>query len=276
VRLIPLQASLGGKLAGCARLSLPATDNTASAHLTVTVHPGLRRRGIGMALASAALARLPGDGRKVAIGRALAGTAGAQFAAAARAVRQQDELFSVLDLDRFDLAAALARLAATAGSAAGYSLTRFAGPAAPELRPAVAAMYEVMNDAPHESAAMEAEIWTAGRVAENDQFHAARGELVYTIIAISAAGQPAGLTSLAVRTGVDQAAQLDTAVAPGDRGRRLGYLMKTRMLEGLTAAEPAIRSIGTSNAASNEHMLAINAELGLVPAERWTFFERAV
>jgi RimJ/RimL family protein N-acetyltransferase len=46
------------------------------------------------------------------------------------------------------------------------------------------------------------------------------------------------------------------------RGHRLGLLVKTAMVEWLAAVEPGIERIVTYNAAANEHMIAINAELG--------------
>ena len=52
--------------------------------------------------------------------------------------------------------------------------------------------------------------------------------------------------------------------------------MACRQLGWLLQAEPQVRRISTFNTATNEHMIAINTELGFIPVERWTFFERAV
>jgi hypothetical protein len=46
------------------------------------------------------------------------------------------------------------------------------------------------------------------------------------------------------------------------RGHRLGLLVKTAMLEWLAVAEPRLERIVTGNAAVNQHMIAINEELG--------------
>ncbi len=46
------------------------------------------------------------------------------------------------------------------------------------------------------------------------------------------------------------------------RGHRLGLLVKTAMLDWLAVAEPQLERIVTGNAASNQHMIAINTELG--------------
>ena len=55
------------------------------------------------------------------------------------------------------------------------------------------------------------------------------------------------------------------------RGHRLG-LRKAAMLDWLASAEPQLEQIETGNADANEHMIAINEELGftiLDPAWAW-------
>jgi hypothetical protein len=46
------------------------------------------------------------------------------------------------------------------------------------------------------------------------------------------------------------------------RGHRLGLLLKVAMLRWLAEAEPAVRTLDTSNAASNDHMIRVNEILG--------------
>jgi RimJ/RimL family protein N-acetyltransferase len=46
------------------------------------------------------------------------------------------------------------------------------------------------------------------------------------------------------------------------RGHRLGLLVKTAMLDWLADAEPRLERIVTGNAAVNQHMIAINEQLG--------------
>jgi hypothetical protein len=60
---------------------------------------------------------------------------------------------------------------------------------------------------------------------------------------------------------------LTVVVAP-HRGHRLGLLVKVAMLELLPEREPQITQIVTSNADGNEHMIAINAELGFEVLDR--------
>ena len=49
---------------------------------------------------------------------------------------------------------------------------------------------------------------------------------------------------------------------PADRGRRLGLLVKVAMLELLAEREPGLRRIVTGNAGGNDHVIAINDQLG--------------
>ena len=67
-----------------------------------------------------------------------------------------------------------------------------------------------------------------------------------------------------------------TVVAREHRGHRLGLLVKTAMLEMLAAAEPALRRILTGNAGANQHMIAINAELGFEVLDEWQSWELEV
>ncbi len=272
-----LQARLDGRLAGYAAISMPVADNTATAELEIVVHPEFRRRGVGAALAAASRNRLGGYGRKVAIGTACAGSPGARFAVSVNAAVQQDRFRNILYLDSLDSAAVAAGLARARQRAAGYSLEYLAGPIPAARLADTAALYDVVNDAPHESQAFEDEVWTGDRVAAEDQWRAARGETVCTILARNdATAEPAGMTRLAVRAAGDLALQLETAVARPHRGRRLGYLLKASMLGWLGEHAPQVHRISTFNAATNAHMIAVNEALGFVPVERWTFYELAI
>jgi GNAT superfamily N-acetyltransferase len=275
--LLSLLARVDGRLAGCASLNLPVADNTANAFVDIVTHPDLRRRGVGTALAAAAKETARAHGRTVAIGSVRSDGPGVSFAAALGAQEQVNKLRNMLYLDTLDAEAVDRLLAEATTAAAGYELVRITGPVPDGYLDSVAAMYEVMNDAPLESESFEDERWTPERIAGLDAWLAARGRRVYTILAHCAeTGRSAGMTRIAVRTTGDLAAQLDTAVAAAQRGHRLGTLMKASMLRWLMAAEPQVRRITTFNAASNIHMLAVNEALGFVPVERWTSVELAV
>jgi RimJ/RimL family protein N-acetyltransferase len=56
--------------------------------------------------------------------------------------------------------------------------------------------------------------------------------------------------------------QYDTSVLSAHRGHRLGLVLKLDMLRWLGQEEPQLRTIDTSNAASNAHMIRVNEMLG--------------
>ena len=64
-----------------------------------------------------------------------------------------------------------------------------------------------------------------------------------------------------------------TAVAGPHRGHRLGLLVKVAMLELLAAHEPQLTQVVTLTADGNEHMTAINTELGFTVLERQLSWE---
>ena len=67
-----------------------------------------------------------------------------------------------------------------------------------------------------------------------------------------------------------------TAVARPHRGHRLGIGVKAAMLELLAEREPRLTRIITGNADANEHIIAINAELGFGVLDRWPGWEIGV
>jgi len=65
-------------------------------------------------------------------------------------------------------------------------------------------------------------------------------------------------------------------VAGPYRGHRLGLLVKVAMLELLAEREPQLTRIVTGNADGNEHMIAINDELGYTVLDQWPSWELEV
>ena len=64
-----------------------------------------------------------------------------------------------------------------------------------------------------------------------------------------------------------------TAVARPHRGHRLGLLLKLAMLDLLAAREPQLTRVITLNTAGNDHMIAINDQLGFGVLDRWPAWE---
>ena len=133
-----------------------------------------------------------------------------------------------------------------------------------------------MNDAPHEPE-REHDVWDAERVRERADAPVRSGVLRgYSVAALANSdGEMAGLTQVFVDPEIPGFGfQGVTAVTRPHRGHRLGLLTKATMMEWLTTAEPQVDRVVTGNAASNQHMIAVNETLGyeLYPPG-WQFCE---
>jgi len=254
----------GGTIAGFYLLGLPDLENKDRAWLLPYVHPAARRRGTGRELVRHAAARGAGHGRSFLDGVALADSAGDAFARAMGATLAIEEVHRVQDLRKIapGLIASLRETAARA--AAGYSLVTWTGPVPDEHLGQVAEVYNASRDAPR-GEGHEASVWDADRIRERAgvllQAGCLRG---YAVAAIAdATGEMAAITEIAIDPEHPEwAFQQLTAVTRAHRGHRLGLLVKTAMLEWLASAEPRVERVATGNAASNEHMIAINEALG--------------
>jgi len=267
----------GGAPVGCYLLELPELDNTKTAWLLPVVAVSRRRSGIGHALLRHSAARAARAGRTLMFGDSGAESPGAEFARACGARQGLIDVRRVLDV------AALAdghlrRLRESAEpAAAGYSLVSWLGPVPEVYLGQVAAINTAMADAPL-SPGEEPAYWDADRVATSDRRIIAQGIRQYSVGArCDASGELAALTQL----GVDPVCpewghQGLTAVTRPHRGHRLGLLVKVAMLEQLASCEPQLGRIITDNTDTNEHMIAINAELGYQVMDYWVTWELEV
>jgi hypothetical protein len=138
----------------------------------------------------------------------------------------------------------------------------------------VVAVTEAMADAPR-NPGKEAEVEDAARIREEERRLAEQGLRCYTVAArCDRTGELAGLTCLCVDP-LDPSWGLQeiTAVTRTHRGHRLGLLVKVAMLELLAAHEPQLTQIVSLTAEGNEHMAAINTELGFEILERQLSWE---
>jgi GNAT superfamily N-acetyltransferase/RimJ/RimL family protein N-acetyltransferase len=264
-----------GKACGWYVLTLPERENRHLAAVNLTVHASSRRAGLGTALARHAASRARHCGRTRLEGSARAGSPGSAFARALGARPGMAEVRRVLDLTSV-AAGHLAGLRAKAEPAArGYSLLSWEGPAPGDQRAGVAAINDAAEaDMPRE-AGQEPQHWDAERVRLAERRWTAQGLRGYTVAARSlATGEMAGLTQLAVDPAEPTwGFQELTAVTGPHRGRRLGLLVKVAMLELLAEREPRLTRIITGNSDANQHMIAINAELGFGVLDRWPGWE---
>jgi GNAT superfamily N-acetyltransferase len=248
---------------GAYLLRLPEKENEARARCILIVAPAHRRRGIGTALLKHCADEARRAGRSWLQSDVRDDSAGASFAAAVGGRGGIAEVSRVLDIDSA-LPGRLANLRSAAQPhAAGYSILSWSG-ATPEVHmDRVVRLHNAMSDAPRDEG-VEPVVWDADRVRKADQKGIESGLHSHSIVARhEASGEFAALTEMILDRGSPEwGFQGVTVVLPDHRGHRLGLLVKTTMLELLTDKAPEVRRIFTDNAGSNEHMIAINEQLG--------------
>ena len=260
--ICPDQAT--GAVAGWYYLILPERENRDRAYMYLTVRPSSRRDGIGTALLRHAAERSAASGRSVLGSGVFQGSAGAAFAARVGATAGLVEARRVLVLGTIPAGRIAALREQAAQAAAGYSLVSWDGRTPEEYQARYAEVENAMGDAPHD-VGEEHTVWDADRVREQiDDLRERQGRHVYTLAALhDASGEMAAVTAVeADPDNPEWGHQLLTAVTRPHRGHRLGLLVKTAMLDWLAAAEPQLERIVTGNAAVNQHMIAINEQLG--------------
>jgi GNAT superfamily N-acetyltransferase len=253
-----------GAVAGWYYIILPERENRDRAYMYLTVRPSSRRRGIGTALLGHAAGRAAAAGRSVLGSGAFQGSAGAAFAARVGATAGLVEARRVLAVGKIPAGRVASLRERAAQAAAGYSLVSWDGRTPEEYLARYAEVENAMGDAPHD-VGEEHSVWDADRVREQiDDLRERQSRHVYTLAALHAAsGEMAAVTAVeADPDNPEWGHQLLTAVTRPHRGHRLGLLVKTAMLDWLAAAKPRLERIVTGNAAVNQHMIAINEELG--------------
>jgi GNAT superfamily N-acetyltransferase/RimJ/RimL family protein N-acetyltransferase len=263
-----------GEVCGWYLLGLPERENRNLADLNMVVTPSRRRAGLGTALLGHAGDRARQAGRTLITGHTEEVSAGTAFARALGARHRLTGTFSVLRLASIPPGhvADLRRKAAAA--AVGYSLLSWEGPTAEHRLPDVAALLGAEEDAPR-AAGEEPQGWDAARVRAADERTADQGWRFYSMAARAERG---GALVAITQLGIDPldpswGIQELTAVAEPHRGHRLGLLVKVAMLDLLAAHEPHLTQIRTLTTEGNEHMAAINDEIGFTALERQLSWE---
>jgi len=253
-----------GPVTAVLEVELPHRDNTHLAMVRVTVHPAVRRRGLGARLFTTAVDMALAQGRTLVVANSWDGTAGVEFAKAMgmdRASHEVKRTQNLLSVDETRLASSLSAAGRHAGD---YDVIRMAGRTPPDMLTDIATMVGAINDAPTDDLDIEDMIFTPDRVEAFESAQLAHHRRFYRVVARErATGELAGHTYV----GVDgqrpwHAVQFDTSVVRGHRGHRLGLLLKTEMLRWLGDVEPNLERLDTWNAASNAYMIGVNETLG--------------
>jgi len=265
-----------GRVVGVLELELPRWDNRHFGYVDVTVDPLRRREGLGRELFEAGTAQVVSDGRTVVATGGYESPASTAFAKALgldRAAEEVERRQELLTLDGAGLAA-LAEQARRQSS--GYELVRLPAWTPASLLPEVARLTSAINDAPTDDLDIEDEVYEGPRIRAFEAARVAQGHRLYRLAARErSSGALVGQTVVGVdgeRPGF--AAQLDTSVQREHRGHRLGLLLKLGMLTWLQEREPQLRVLDTWNAASNDHMIAVNEALGYRVVGRAVLWQR--
>lgn len=263
-----------GRTAAVLQVTLSHWDNTHMAYVEVTVDPALRRRGLGRRLFDVGVQQGREAGRTLVVAGCFEESPGPAFLKSMGLDRACDEVQRRQELLTLDWPELHGRFAADEPMAAGYDLVRLPGRTPDHLLGDVARMTEAINDAPLDDLAMEDEVFTPERITAFETAQLAHGRRLYRIVARErATGALAGHTMVAVDAERPWfAEQYDTSVLRPHRGHRLGMVLKIAMLGWLRADEPQLRTLDTWNAASNEHMIAVNEAIGyrvIARASEW-------
>jgi len=268
-----------GGVVGYYRMHLYDLENLDRAGDGPLVHPTARRRGYGRALLRHEAARAAANGRSILSGPVVTGSAGEAFVLTAGGKPGLVEVRRVQRLAKVDRAQLAELRESAARAAVGYSLVTWAGDVPERYRGPLAHVINAYGDAPR-GENVEPEAWDADRIRERTGAHVRAGLLRnHSVAAVhDATGEMAAYTGVVVDPEAPSwGAQELTAVTRSHRGHRLGLMVKTAMLELLSAEEPQLECIVTVNAAANDHMVAVNDKLGYeVAGPGWRYYDLPV
>jgi GNAT superfamily N-acetyltransferase len=243
---------------------MPLADNLDLAFVWLSVHPGHRRRGVGGALLREGESIAAEHGR----GTLMAETEwpeGGHDDAEGFASRRGYVVGQTVLRSSMSLPADRDALAALAGAEDDYVVESFVDHI-PEawLEDRAVLQQRMSTDAPVDDLALEEEAWDADRLRETFARTIASGRRVVESAARHVpTGRLVAFTTVAVSAGSpDLGFQQDTLVLREHRGHGLGLRLKAANALLLMDELPGVTSIRTWNAASNDHMLAVNRRLG--------------
>ena len=260
----PYLLEIDGAPVGVGSVDLPERDNRHLAWLSVTVLPEHRRHGLGTALMRHLLHEAESAGRTSVGIDGCDSEAATGFAAAFGLPKASQEIMRRQHLAEVEPAVVLGLHEEAAAAAADYELVRVLGRTPPELRAELVEVTAAINDAPTDDLDLEDDVMSEERLTAYEDAMLTQGHRMYRLLARHCGTRAlGGHTVVAVEEERPAYAhQHDTAVARAHRGHRLGLLLKAGMLLWLAEAEPLVETVDTWNAESNDHMIAVNAQLG--------------
>jgi GNAT superfamily N-acetyltransferase len=152
--------------------------------------------------------------------------------------------------------------------AEGYRLEFWDGPLPDHLADDAARFHHIMNAQPRDDLEMGDIVLSSAQVVDLDRHLAESGRQKWTLFVRDPDGQCVGGTELTFESWEPRTAhQQNTGIHPDHRGIGLAKWAKAAMLVRLRSERPEVERVRTSNAFSNEAMLAINTALGFKVVE---------
>ncbi|MBA4608062.1 GNAT family N-acetyltransferase [Aeromicrobium sp. Marseille-Q0843] len=249
----------GETVVAVALAELPERDNATTAFAEVWVPPELRRRGHGTALLERLELRVAEDGRDQVLTETL------------RPIEDETgsgREFMLASGYRFDTQLVQRELALPADVPPaeprdGYTLAAWRGAPPQQWLEQYAHLRALLNqEAPSGETQLENEYWDPDRLLhEVDQWKRQR-RVAQTVVAVAPDGALAGHTQLLFPHGTPEVYQWDTLVLPEHRGHGLGFSLKQQAMRESSDLMPGRRRVVTWNDAQNDHMIAVNEDLG--------------
>jgi GNAT superfamily N-acetyltransferase len=163
--------------------------------------------------------------------------------------------------------------------AVGYRLVRWRDRVPDDLVEGRADLSRRMStDVPLGELDWHEERWDAARVRRDEELVAKQGRTTVAAGAVhEATGELVAYTDVALDPArAERVFQWSTIVRDDHRGHRLGMLVKLEVLRQLGEQFPQARYISTWNAATNQHMIAVNEALGFERNGQLVSFQREV
>ncbi len=277
----------GDEVVAAGRVSIDLLSNSHIAFVEDYVRPGHRRLGHGRAV----LARLEEIARAWGCTSALtesawashlgpegAGAPGREFAAATGFHLGLVDVQRALTLPVADEVLTSLAEEARPVYVRDYRLDTWSGPVPDRYAEGWARLGSlVATEAPMGELEFDPESPSVEALRERELVQEAQGRTKHNTVAVDAEGAVVAYSDIATTVhepGVGY--QWGTLVDPAHRGRRLGLAVKVANLTHLQATRPDITRLITYNAEVNDHMIAINRQLGFEPVEYLGEFQKSL
>lgn len=273
------------RLVGVGWLQVPLSENPDMVHVGLLVDPDHRGRGIGTALADAveAAAAATGRPRRTAYGdMSLEGDPDDPGLPITRIAQRWGMTRRTMAVGRaLDLPVpgeVLTSMEQAAASHLGdYRIEVFHGEIPRDRWVRLGELFTQLDlDDPDEDIELDVATYDESRLAVHFERLAARGIDFVVAVAVAPDGQWVGNSEIQWRTtpGTDLGWQENTLVMPEHRGHRLGLAMKAATHRRLAEVAPQLTRVVTFNSHINDHMIAINEQLGYRPVVRNVGYQR--